>query len=485
MPIDGFSNLVRLDRLGRIRLGIRVQNPRTPDDPTQTIPRAVDYLVCPPEVQQVYGEKPTSIYPIMFPSNNDLEWLSQYYRCYGLTYGLTCFGDGITAKQKVDTDTGAMADRNTVEGHWVWKEELTCNPERCEQFLKKRCRPIMRLQFMLPEVHGLGVYEVATTSYHSRMNIQSQIAMVRDMAERVTGKRQIAMIPFTLAMGPQEVNPPGQKRKTVWILHLKNEAKLGDLLRIIANPLAQFLLTTPVAQTAEEAAKEELPGDLLGSFGDEEEPGEDEASEQGKKTTTTKKSRKPDDGKKQLTAGGAASTTEHPPGPAATALEEAAKKQAGQVVGAPLLEIDLFMMAKELLGDGSWELFVLPKMMQLFGHTEYKQMDLTQTILLKHSITGEAERRAMEKKNQQPPSPGGLLPRGGQVEKKQKGTSVEEELRKDITASLKAITQNREEALQWLQEHFQVKTLAGMSVDQLKKVKEAIAAKKTGDDVPF
>lgn len=482
MPIDGFSNRVRLDRLGRIRLGIRVQNPRVPNDPTQTIPKAVDYLVCPPEVQQVYGEKPTSIYPIMFPTNDPNEWLSQFYRCYGLTYGLTCFGDGITAKQKVDTDTGAMADRSTVEGHWVWKEELTCNPEKCEQFLKKRCRPIMRLQFMLPEVPGLGVYEVATTSYHSRMNIQSQIAMVRNMAETLTGKAQIALIPFTLAMGPQEVNPPGQKRKTVWILHLKHETKLGDFLRLVINPRGQFQLTEGVAQTAEEAEKEELPGDLMGSFGDEEEaPGEDEpggktgaASEQKKTTTAPKKTtRKPDDGKKQLTG---ASTTELPPGPAATALEEAAKKEAGQKVGAPLKEIDLFSLCKDLLGVDNWDLFVLPKMMQLFGHTEYSKMDLSQTILLKHSITAEGERRAIERKGGVAHPPGGSPPIH---------TSVEEELRKDITASLKTITQSREEALQWLQEHFQVKTLAGMSVDQLKKVKDAIAAKKTGDDVPF
>jgi len=486
-PIDGFSNLVRLDRLGRIRLGIRVQNPRLPNDPTATIPKAVDYLVCPEEVQVVYGEKPTAL-DIMFPTNNQNDWLSQYYRCYGLTYGLTCFGDGITAKQKVDTDTGAMADRNTAEGHWVWKEELTCNPENCEQFLKKRCRPIMRLQFMLPEVPGLGVYEVATTSYHSRINIQSQIAMVRDMAEQLTGKPQLALIPFILAMGPQEVNPPGQKRKTVWILHLEQKTKLGDFLRAIINPRGQFLLTTPVTQTAEEAAKEEVAGDLMGSFGDEDQPppgDEPETTSEQKKTTTKKPTRR--DEKKQLTGGGA-STEQHPPGPATSALEAAAKKQAEGKVGEPLGEMELSLLATQLLGDESWALFVIPKMMQLFGHTDYKQMDLSQTILLKHAIVAEGERRAMEKKKQ--PLPGGSQvvggpPPGQDPKKEKKGTSVEEEMRKEITASLKGITQSREEALKWLQDHFQVITLAGMSVDQLKKVKEAIAAKKAGDDLPF
>jgi len=460
-PIDGFSNLVRLERIDRIRLGIRVQNPRLPDDPTATIPKAVDYLVCPEAVRKVYGEKPTAIYPIMFPSNNDLEWLSQYYRCYGLTYGLTCFGDGIIAKQKVDVDTGAMADRNTVEGHWVWKDGLTCNPERCEQFLKKRCRPIMRLQFMLPEVPGLGVYEVATTSYHSRINIQSQIAVVRIMAERVTGVRQIAMIPFTLAIGPQEVNPPGQKRKTVWIMHLKNELKLGDLLRIIANPSRQFLLEQPVAQTAEEAVKEEVPGDLRGSFGDEDEPPVEEfqdtktgaTSSEGKKTPTTAPKRTRRDEKKRL-PGGAASTDQHPPGPAATALEEAAKRQQAGAVGEPLKEIDLFMLAKDLLGEGSWEAFVLPKMMQLFGHTDYKQMDLSQTILLKHAIEDEGKRRAEEKKKPPETAPasqvdGALQPgTAGQINT----TPASPEEKREIVVALRNIGKNDSDIKKLFQE---------------------------------
>lgn len=279
MSIEGFSDRTRLERLGRIRLGIRVPNPKNPE---LTIPKATDHFVCPPEVQKVYGEQPQEIYPIMFPTDNPDDWMSQFYRCYGQSYGLTCMGDGLKAARKVDTTTGAMADRSTPEGKWIWTEGLTCEGEECDLFLKKQCRPIMRLQFLLPEVPGLGVYEIATTSFHSRLNIQSTIRLIQGM----TGGR-IRMIPLALRVGPQEVVPPGGKKKTVWIMHIvEKSTKLADFLRMIQSVGSgpKFFLSSPASQTPEEAAKEEPPDDLLGPYGaDGEDPGE-AAAQETKKT---------------------------------------------------------------------------------------------------------------------------------------------------------------------------------------------------------
>ena len=61
MPIKGISEVRRLPRLGKIRLGIKVQG-----DKKNPYPRAVDYFVVPEEIQPCVGEKPKKL-SIMFP----------------------------------------------------------------------------------------------------------------------------------------------------------------------------------------------------------------------------------------------------------------------------------------------------------------------------------------------------------------------------------------------------------------------------------
>jgi hypothetical protein len=72
-PIKGISEVVRLPRLGKIRLGIKKEREGT------SYPEPTDYFVCPEEVKKVFGEKPQEL-RIMFPSNNPEQWASQYLR---------------------------------------------------------------------------------------------------------------------------------------------------------------------------------------------------------------------------------------------------------------------------------------------------------------------------------------------------------------------------------------------------------------------
>ena len=74
-PIDGISEVIRLPRLGKIRLGIKKDAEGT------TYPEPTDYFVCPEEVKKVFGEKPREL-RIMFPTNDPAQWASQYLRCY-------------------------------------------------------------------------------------------------------------------------------------------------------------------------------------------------------------------------------------------------------------------------------------------------------------------------------------------------------------------------------------------------------------------
>ena len=114
-PIKGISEIVRLPRLGKIRLGIKKENERC------FLPSPTDYFVCPDEVKKVFGEKPKEL-RIMFPTENSEQWASQYLRCYSASRGLICRGDGETAVARLVPKPG--------ENHPTdWLEEIVCNPE--------------------------------------------------------------------------------------------------------------------------------------------------------------------------------------------------------------------------------------------------------------------------------------------------------------------------------------------------------------------
>jgi hypothetical protein len=243
-PIEGISKIRRLPRLGKIRLGIKKEGP------TSTYPQAVDYFVCPDEVKAVYPDQPKAL-DIMFPSDN-LELIApQYLKCYSYTQGLICRGDGRTCVRKVDIETGDYANKETKQ----WElSNGTCVPDSCPMMPRKQCRRVMSLLFMLPEVPGLGVYQIDTSSFYSIVNINSQLAPDGYLRNFTPGGR-IAFIPLVLSIGPQVVEPPGAGRKTVHVLSIKANVKLSELIRISRQPAARVLLPT--------LAEEEPPDDLF------------------------------------------------------------------------------------------------------------------------------------------------------------------------------------------------------------------------------
>jgi len=232
MPIEGLSDVVRIPRLGKIHLGVKVESKGKKG---VQYPKATDYFVVPDEVKAVYGEKPTEL-EIMFPVEDPEIFAQQWLRAYSLTQGLVCIGNGIDARRKVDIATGAMADHETKQ--WEWKE-LTCDSQECTEYQTKRCRRVMNLQFLLPQVPGLGVYQIDTSSFYSIVNINSMIKMIKGILGRCS------MVPLTLALGPIEVSPPGITKKTVYIMHIKKNIKLAQLAQIAQLPLARVLIPEP------------------------------------------------------------------------------------------------------------------------------------------------------------------------------------------------------------------------------------------------
>jgi len=262
MPIKGVSDRPRLPRLGKIHLGIKVE-----PEGKASYPRPTDYFVCPPEVQEVFGEEPRDL-RIVLPTENPDQWASHWYRAYSSYRGLVCRGDGEVASRLVDLDkvvdkgTGAFPDdkhpkfwpvasRETTRTAY---QEIECPGQECPQYQAKQCRQTMNLQFILPDVAGFGIYQIDTSSWNSIRNVLSGIDLIRGLAGRVAG------IPLTLSLTPLEVTPEGQSKKTVHVLRLTAPYKLADLYRYAALPPGRALVLP--------AADLEPPEDLF----PEEEP---------------------------------------------------------------------------------------------------------------------------------------------------------------------------------------------------------------------
>lgn len=237
MAIKGVSEVRQIPRIGKIRLGVKKTSDKGNDYPS-----AVDYFVCVADkstpdwaakaFHDRYGDKPKTL-DIMFPLNDTEKFFPQWYKRYGTGTGLICKSDGEKIIQSVDG-------------------KIACDPDSCEWYQKKHCRHIGTLQFLLPEVNGLGIWQIDTTSYHSIVNLNSGI----DFVKGITGGR-IAWLPLKLTVQPKEVQPEG-KKKTVFVMAIDNEqVKMVDILK--ASMLKPIHLLLP------ELNENEAPDDLFPS----------------------------------------------------------------------------------------------------------------------------------------------------------------------------------------------------------------------------
>jgi hypothetical protein len=247
-PIDKLSDIRKMPRLGKIRLGVKVE----PEE-KNPYPQATDYFVVPDEIKEYTGDRPTKL-AIMFPTEHQEEFAPQYLKCYSFSQGLICRGDGMMCWRKVDTASGDFANHLTEE--WVKKDGLTCEPEQCPMYAsdKPQCRRVMNLLFLMPDVPGLGVWQLDTSSFYSIVNVNSCL----DLIKRLCGR--ISFIPLTLSLEPQVVEPPGIKKKTVHILYVRSDVKLAEIQKLGRRKPEQVLLP-PIDD--EEAPEDLYPGGVL------------------------------------------------------------------------------------------------------------------------------------------------------------------------------------------------------------------------------
>ncbi|MDD4873356.1 MAG: hypothetical protein PHE15_00035 [Dehalococcoidales bacterium] len=230
MPIKGLSEQRQMPRLGKIRTGVKVANKSGNGEH----PESVDYFVLPDELKEVFGDKPKSL-PIMFPVEDETKFANQFYKCYSSFRGLVCKGDGETCYRLIDAKTGDFAHRDTVE---TIRREMPCSGRDCTMYQQKKCKEVMNLQFLLPSVPGLGVWQLDTSSYHSIVAVNSAIELIRNICGR------ISMIPLRLTIEPKEVSPDG-KKKTVNILQIRTDITLAEIQKLGALSPSKVMLPPP------------------------------------------------------------------------------------------------------------------------------------------------------------------------------------------------------------------------------------------------
>lgn len=250
--VKGITDVLRIPRLGKIRLGLRVLN----DAQTSQYPKETKYFVCPPEVEAVYGKTPTEL-DVIFPLDSEAEAFPQAYKWYAGP-SLRCKGDG-QAALRIAGYLGKQAElvKGTPPADPSEMAEITCPCPLLDKDKngKAACNLVGTLSYMLPRVSIAGVYQTDIRSYNSILNLNSGLALARRMAG------QISMIPFKLKRVPQEIQYKG-KTNTHYILRLEHQLNLAQIKSIRGD---QFMLglegKKPVARLIPADAVQDLaPG---------------------------------------------------------------------------------------------------------------------------------------------------------------------------------------------------------------------------------
>ena len=240
-PIKGLTEVTRMPRIGKMHLGIKVTNKNGVE-----YPKAVDYFVFPEgdapgaehrdQLVAVYGEKPKEL-EIVFPMNDPDIVASQFYRCYQRTRGLVCRGDGEEATRLVDMDTGGLPSKDTKKTE---RREMLCAGRECPDYVGKAgCRELMNLQFKLPKISGLGIWQIDTGSINSIRNINGCLDLVRQVYGRID------MVLLKLTMEPITVTPEGGQSKTVHVLNIRSEANMIEATIASRQSVYEMLVGKP------------------------------------------------------------------------------------------------------------------------------------------------------------------------------------------------------------------------------------------------
>lgn len=254
MAIKDLSDDVRMPRIGKIHLGKR--------DP-RGFPVKTDYFVLPethpayPDLVRLFGKEPKEL-RVQIPTENIIEWAPQFYKAYDLTHGLICKGDGMAARRLVDVESQQFPTKTTKTTTMI---DIDCQGRECPYYRDKKCGEVMNLLFVLPEVPGLGVWQIDTGSINSILNINSCARLIKNAFKRLVN------IPLKLTLEPHQVNNPDNGRKqTVYVLNLRTDFSLNQLATAARQLSQRFMIESPdMAAVMEDVVERDIaelwPGD--------------------------------------------------------------------------------------------------------------------------------------------------------------------------------------------------------------------------------
>lgn len=204
---SGFSTSRRIPRLGKIRLGVKVQN-----EAGKTFPREVDYFVVPDEVKLVYGPHPTTL-DVMLMSDDPEIIFPQRLARYGSSKGLTCQGNGVEAIRL-----------NPTTKKWE-PRSCPCEFFKSDENPKGDCTQVAHLMVLLPKVNLGGCWQLTTRSINSAIDINSGLEYIRALIGR------IAMVPLKLRRQATETHHDG-KRTVHYTLTLTLDADVEGINKL-------------------------------------------------------------------------------------------------------------------------------------------------------------------------------------------------------------------------------------------------------------
>ncbi|HAV42573.1 TPA: hypothetical protein DCX15_00950 [bacterium] len=142
--IKDFRRVPRFPVLGIIKLGKKATNQKG------KALEEVNYFIVPPEIETVYGDRPTRL-DILFPSEVRQVVIPMSYKRFAMTKTgkarMMCFGDG-QESLRYDKESNSL-------------KEGTCP---CEEEVSGKCRISATLNIILPKVSVGGVYQINTAS---------------------------------------------------------------------------------------------------------------------------------------------------------------------------------------------------------------------------------------------------------------------------------------------------------------------------------
>lgn len=200
---EGPRSIIRLPRVGKLRLGIKKVSKSGKEYPTET-----DFFVCPPEVQARFGAEPKSL-PVMIPVEDEEQFLRQYYAVYGGNQKLKCQGDGQQAERR--DDNGQI-------------ELIACqSPTDCDFGKKNKCSARIDLMLVLPDINCGATYQLSTGSINSDIDIRSGL----EMAKHLFGR--ISWVPLQLVREERKIPDPATgKMQTHWPVKLYPTATIAE-----------------------------------------------------------------------------------------------------------------------------------------------------------------------------------------------------------------------------------------------------------------